>query len=110
VLLMLLLLLPPPLLLLLLLLLPLLLLLRYQSLYIMAIPSCCFSLTFWVFKCQHVKMVNFPRQARDKHRENAFEKAVIIIRLLWLPLLAAFPLLVFVYQNDHFTKTGSGQT
>ena len=65
--------------------LPPLLLLRYQSLYIMAIPSCCFSLTFWVFKCQHVKMVNFPRQARDKHRENAFEKAVIIIVIMATP-------------------------
>ena len=28
----------------------------------------------------YIKTINLPRQARDKHRENAFEKAAIIIR------------------------------
>ena len=56
----------------------------------------------------YIKCIILPRQARDKHRENSKKgtfsrrhSARCEKRHLFAP---------FIYKNEYFTKTGSGQT
>ena len=89
---------------------------------------------FWSAFCLR-EMVTLPRQARDKHREST-QKAASFVQAIprrpisrgtldtsfnhWMPTefnLAAkvkeknaFFAMPFDAKNDHFTKTGSGQT
>jgi hypothetical protein len=54
----------------------------------------------FVSKCFPVVISDdLPRQARDKCKRNRLQER----RLLSAPL-------PFIYKNDHFAKTGSGQT
>ena len=56
----------------------------------------------------YVKIIILPRQARDKHRE----KSKKCRSLAGAAAVRKTPLFLrtFLYKNDHFAKTGSGQT
>jgi hypothetical protein len=79
----------------------------------------------------YIKMIILPRQARDKHSESAQKRVIVAfsgrLRLLrcrdephaLVQLVAVWPhrelpgnrfFEPFIYKNDLFTKTGSGQT
>jgi hypothetical protein len=72
------------------------------------------------YRDEKPEMINLPRQARDKHREALKTHAatrgvfsagipwpvVVILAVRKTPLFAP----IYIYINDHFTKTGSGQT
>jgi hypothetical protein len=79
--------------------------------------------SFWgKIICKHDDL---PRQARDKHREENSKNRLAQLNELaalvdadgdgtitiWEFCGAKTPLFApFIYKNDHFTKTGSGQT
>jgi hypothetical protein len=56
----------------------------------------------------YIKMIILPRQARGKHRENSKKDAVFRTAAVGIRNLCIFE--PFIYKNEHFTKTGSGQT
>ena len=73
----------------------------------------------------YINMIVLPRQTRDTHRENTQKRdppfhpqvpAASVLSCSGGQLQGTLPgeknvlFAPFIYKNDHFTKTGSGQT
>jgi hypothetical protein len=64
-----------------------------------------------IFCAIHAKMSFHQDRLRDKHRESTQKEIYLcVFRRTSVGRLVRSSVEPFVYKNDHFTKTGSGQT
>jgi hypothetical protein len=69
-------------------------------------------------RCHFIlKLIILPRQARDKHcrestqaRDDAFFAGSTLRTRQWPSVQKTALFAPFIYKNEHFAKTGSGQT